>query len=108
MRDPEEEARLEQTKMSFGEHLEELRRALFKSIFALVLGTLAGLWWGGDVVAYIQTPLREALERFYLNKARQDQVEHLEEQKRAGEEVPADIDSAAAEMVQERLVPRRF
>ena len=58
---PDEEAQLEQTKMSFGEHLEELRRALFKSILALLAGFVVGLFIGMPLVDYIQEPLRRAL-----------------------------------------------
>ena len=52
---PDDESRLEQSKMSFGEHLEELRRALFKSIAALFLGFLVGMAFANDIVAYVQT-----------------------------------------------------
>jgi sec-independent protein translocase protein TatC len=62
---PEDEARLEQSKMSFGDHLEELRRALFKSIAALFIGFLFGLLFANDIVAYVQTPVRDSLQRFY-------------------------------------------
>src|SRR5262245_16849749 len=54
MADPNEEAELEQTKMSFGEHLEELRRALLKSILALIAGFLIGLCFGWNIVDYVQ------------------------------------------------------
>ena len=37
---PDDKAQLEETKMSFGAHLEELRRALFKSLAVTVIGFL--------------------------------------------------------------------
>ena len=64
MPDPQDAQQLEHSKMTFAEHLEELRRALFKSLSALLVGTLVGFTVGWSVVDYIQTPLREALETF--------------------------------------------
>jgi sec-independent protein translocase protein TatC len=108
MRTPEEEAQLEQTKMSFGEHLEELRRALFRSLAAILVGFLIGLWFGMDIVDYIQEPLRRSLETFYLRQAEAEQLRHLEERKAAGLDVPEDLVAAAHRMVIERLVPHDF
>ncbi|BBO34089.1 twin-arginine translocase subunit TatC [Lacipirellula parvula] len=72
---PEDEARLEESKMSFGAHLEELRRALFKSIAALFIGFLFGLLFANDIVAYVQTPVRDSLQRFYERQAERQQQE---------------------------------
>ena len=101
----EDENELEQSKMSFGEHLEELRRALFKSIVALALGTLVGLTVGWSVVDYIQTPLRGALETFFSRQAVNAQVQRLQELRDAGQPVPDDIEAAAKEMVADGLRP---
>ncbi len=105
---PNPEAELEHTKMSFGEHLEELRRALFRSITALVLGFLIGLIFGRQVVDYIQGPLRDSLQRHYLRQAKAEQLAYLEEQRTLGVEVPKDLGKAAEKMVQEGLVPREY
>ena len=51
----------ESTTMTFGEHLEELRRALFRSVVGLVIGFILGLLVANSVVRWIQTPLKEAL-----------------------------------------------
>lgn len=53
------------TTMTFGEHLEELRKALFLSLIGLVLGFLIGLLFGNYIVEFIQSPLRNALVEFY-------------------------------------------
>jgi sec-independent protein translocase protein TatC len=55
--------------MTFGEHLEELRRALFKALIGVVIGCAFGLYFGADVVAYINHPLEDALERYYQARA---------------------------------------
>ena len=54
----------EHTKMTFGEHLDELRAALIKSVLALAIGFGIALWppISGGVVEYVQTPLKAALD----------------------------------------------
>ncbi len=102
---PADEELLEKTKMSFSEHLEELRTALFKCLAAWMVGTLFGLLVGWSVVDYVQTPLREALDTFYRGQAEQAVVERLEQQAADGKPTPEDIPSAAAEIADEGLVP---
>lgn len=63
--------------MSFGEHLEELRGVLVKAAFALGVGFLLGLGAANQVVMLIQTPLKTALENYYLESARQEMEESL-------------------------------
>ena len=107
MPDPRhDEHLLEQTKMSFSEHLEELRVALFKSIAALLVGTLFGLLIGGAVVDHIQTPLRQALENFYRGKAERSHVERFEEMQQEGLEVPEDFAAEAKSRADQGLVPK--
>lgn len=65
--------------MSFGDHLEELRRALFKSIAALFIGFVVGLFVASDIIAYVQTPVTNTLQKFYMRQAEQQQQAHLEE-----------------------------
>lgn len=55
--------------MSFGDHLEELRTRLWYCVLWLFLGFGIGLYFGGGVVAYIQTPLSDALRKFYLEQS---------------------------------------
>src|SRR4051794_13433145 len=84
----DDEARLEHSKMSFGEHLEELRKAIFKSVAALFLGFLLGLWIGNDVIRYIEKPLNASLERFYFRQADAKQKERIAEFTAKGREIP--------------------
>ncbi|MGO8745501.1 MAG: twin-arginine translocase subunit TatC [Thermoguttaceae bacterium] len=51
--------------MTFGEHLEDLRRCLFKAVLGLVAGVAIGLCFGEWVVAVIERPLNQALEKYY-------------------------------------------
>lgn len=75
--------------MTFGEHLEELRRALIKAILWLIVGFVVGLTCGSYVVDFIKLPLVEALKGVYtLDSAYEwtiilDKRNHVE-----GEELP--------------------
>jgi len=69
--------------MTFGEHLEELRKCLWKALLGLVAGLLVGFFAGGTVVDYIQTPLRDALRSHVVEGAilRLDrQIEEIREE----------------------------
>src|SRR5687767_14266719 len=104
----DDELRLERSKMSFGEHLEELRRALFKSIAALFLGFLAGLWFGTDIITYIQTPVLQSLEQFYLRKAEYNQRQHVDKLKAEGKEASQEDVITAAELADARLMLQEY
>ena len=58
--------------MSFGDHLEELRSCLMKSILGLVVGTMFGLLLGGKAVEVIQTPLKNALVTYYESRSKNE------------------------------------
>lgn len=47
----------EQYVMSFGDHLEELRRHLILALLGLGVAFLVTLWWGRDIFAWIYAPL---------------------------------------------------
>jgi sec-independent protein translocase protein TatC len=55
--------------MTFGEHLEELRAALFKAVIALVIGFAIGLLFAAPIVRAIEAPLKDALADFYQKRA---------------------------------------
>lgn len=61
----------EKSSMSFGEHLEELRKALGKAFIWLGIGTLIGLVFAERIVHFIEEPLRLAISDFYVNQAQQ-------------------------------------
>lgn len=76
--------------MSFGEHLEELRGALFKSVAALVIGFLISLIFANQFVDKIQTPLRKALKEYYLEQEKQRFIDEL---KASGGPIPENLDA---------------
>ncbi len=59
----------EGSSMSFGDHLEELRSCLFKALIWLGVGVAVGLYFGADVVKFIEQPIQEALVRYYQKKS---------------------------------------
>ena len=75
----------EPSKMTFGEHLEELRVCLVRALIGLAIGFLIGLLFAGAVVRKIEVPLKSALDKFYFDKA----VSELKSE--YGKDVPADL-----------------
>ena len=54
--------------MTFGEHLEELRGSLVKAILWLAGGLLIGLYFADGVILFVQTPLRAAIQEFNADR----------------------------------------
>ncbi|MEK6246955.1 MAG: twin-arginine translocase subunit TatC [Planctomycetales bacterium] len=65
MAEPDNDDLFAGSTMTFGEHLEELRRCLFRALICLFLGTLAGLGVSKWVVQVINGPLQRSLEGYY-------------------------------------------
>ncbi|MEW4454026.1 twin-arginine translocase subunit TatC [Bremerella sp. JC817] len=59
----------EGSSMSFGDHLEELRTCLFRAVIWLAVGVAVGLYFGNDVVKFIEKPIQSALIRYYQDKS---------------------------------------
>lgn len=64
----------ESTSMSFGEHLDELRTVLVRSLLGLMIGFGIGLYFAKNVVDMIQGPLKTSLDTYYLDKAKSDLI----------------------------------
>jgi sec-independent protein translocase protein TatC len=84
----------ESSKMTFGEHLEELRSSLLKAVLSLVIGVLIGLIFGRQLVDYIQTPLRAALRDHYREVDDAGYRKYLEQRQASGLPVPENVDAA--------------
>jgi sec-independent protein translocase protein TatC len=93
----------ESTKMTFGEHLDELRRALIKAVTAFAVFVLLGILFGRPLVNYIQTPLRQALLEHYSKMELRQYRAHVEQLAAEGKVAPADIDAAVADYAKEGL-----
>ena len=61
----------QESTMTFGQHLEELRTCLFRAIVGLAMGCAIGLlpWVCIPVVKFIQTPVKNALNNYYQEQA---------------------------------------
>lgn len=55
--------------MTFGEHLEELRHSLVKAILSLAAGLVIGLFFADRVVLFVQMPLQTAIQKFNADRA---------------------------------------
>ena len=88
----------ESSKMTFGEHLDELRSTLIKSILALVIGFLVALLFARNVVQYVQKPLKDALKDYYSTLARNEYARKLTEEHPNDDATQSD---AAADRLQE-------
>lgn len=60
----------EKSSMSFGEHLEELRRSLTKAFIWLGVGTVIGLIFAEDIVKFVESPLKLAIYDFHVAQAK--------------------------------------
>ena len=60
----------EESRMSFGEHLEELRKVLIKSIYGIIIGCVVGFLVAEQVVKFLQGPLEKALTSYYVSEGK--------------------------------------
>jgi sec-independent protein translocase protein TatC len=101
----------EKSSMSFGEHLEALRKSLAWAFLFLGVGMAIGLPMANWVTNYIQTPLRVSLKRYYHQKTLkeiafktdkpvpEDFAEWIEKNERYRQDVDVDIEDLKRAMV---------
>ncbi len=93
-----------ESTMTFGEHLEELRHALFRALIGLAIGVGIGLWFGNHIVLFIQQPLVKALEEFYRERSEKRVDAAIMDWKQRGIELPFTKEQAH-QLVDSGLVP---
>ena len=54
--------------MTFGEHLDELRGSLVRAMIWLAGGLLIGLFFADSVVLFVKTPLQSAIQEFNADR----------------------------------------
>jgi sec-independent protein translocase protein TatC len=59
------------TRMSFGEHIEDLRRHLLRALAGFIVFLFLSLFIGKPVLQYISAPVSDQLEAFYARRARE-------------------------------------
>lgn len=62
----------EDSRMSFGEHLEELRKVLVKALIGVAVGCVIGFAFAHRVVEILNVPLERALEKYKTGAAVKD------------------------------------
>ncbi len=65
------------SRMSFGQHLEELRWVLVKSLIALAIGCCFGFYFAEEVVKQLNVPLKRAIDSYHLVDAKEDMAKDL-------------------------------
>jgi sec-independent protein translocase protein TatC len=64
------------TRMSFGDHIEELRWHLIRAIIGFVVALCLSFGLGGWIMGWIQAPIEERLEEFYFNSIVTKHAQH--------------------------------
>jgi len=93
-----------ESSMSFGEHLEELRTALVRSLLGLIVGFLVGLYFGYDVVDIIKSPLEKSLATYYKDGAVLEYKTFLAKQNEAGLPAPYTLEQVEHLVNEDKLV----
>jgi sec-independent protein translocase protein TatC len=94
--------------MSFGEHLEELRKRLFRSVIGLGIGFLIGLLVGTNVVSVIQIPLTKALTSYYERQAQNFVEKKLVQMEAEGVPLPDDPAKLKRYVTNAHMMPREI
>jgi sec-independent protein translocase protein TatC len=89
----------EKSSMSFGEHLDELRKALTKAFVWLGVGAAIGLYFGKHILDFIAEPIEKAVSQYNITK-----IERLFS-KYNGVKPPADLTNF---MIKNVVVPERM
>ena len=58
-----------ESRMSFGAHLEELRKVLVRSLIWVSIGCVIGFWGAEKIVEILQLPLNKAVVKFKKSQA---------------------------------------
>ena len=68
-RQPNEDL-FESSRMSFGDHLEELRKVLIKALYGVAIGCVFGFLFANQVVQVLVQPLKNAIEEYETQDAK--------------------------------------
>ena len=82
----------DKSKMTFGEHLEELRSCLIKSLLGVLVGLGFGLMVSKYIVQVIKEPLEESLQGYYQIDAVTRYADFAAEREREGKAIPYSVE----------------
>src|SRR5207247_10860194 len=81
------------TRMSFGDHIEDLRTHLFRALKGLAVGMIFGFWpLGPYVLDIINAPVVQELNRFESNKLEREIVKNRERSEEHTSELQSRVD----------------
>ena len=63
------------SRMSFGEHLEELRKVLVRSLIGVAIGCIFGFYYANPIIQILNQPLIDALVEYKNDRAREKFVQ---------------------------------
>lgn len=82
---PDPDDMFKDTRMSFGDHIEDLRTHLFRALKGFAIGMILGIWpLGSYVLAIIVDPLDQQLFEFEKRKLKKEKLEANERFNRGG------------------------
>ncbi|HXG10063.1 MAG TPA: twin-arginine translocase subunit TatC [Gemmataceae bacterium] len=84
---PDPEDMFADTRMSFGDHLEELRQHLWRAIYGFGVALIFSFFIGKPVLAFIARPVEEQLDKFYDKR-----VARVEEELKSGKRELEEVD----------------
>jgi len=90
------------TRMSFGEHLEELRNHLWRAILWLIAGMTVAFFFGKPILGFITAPVQKELAQY-----REFRLQATEEQLEAGKLPDELVGMEKPTPILEILVPRQ-
>jgi sec-independent protein translocase protein TatC len=102
-REKRDEDLFQDSTMTFGEHLEELRVCLWRAIFGIVVGFVVGIFFAQRVVNWIQVPLENALQAYRTDQGTELVNDRIDEFMADG--YPEDIAKQAGEA---GLLPKTY
>ena len=85
---PRNEDLFAESTMTFGEHLEELRRCLVRALLCLAVGTAVGLIFSDWVVRVINGPLEQSLQGYYQSDAVRRYDDFVKEREAKSQSIP--------------------
>ena len=85
---PRNEDLFAESTMTFGEHLEELRRCLVRALLCLAVGTAVGLIFSDWVVQVINGPLEQSLQGYYQSDAVRRYGDFVKEREAKSQSIP--------------------
>jgi sec-independent protein translocase protein TatC len=68
-----------ETRMTFGDHIEDLRTHLWRAIFGFGIALFISFFFGHHVLQFITKPLKAELSRFYERRTRKILAQRMED-----------------------------